>query len=264
MWPTFSFRGDRTVTVVLRNGYFRFEPRAYRSYGVAGEDGEALPFQVPPSLSNMKALGLIPRLRITNESNLNGRMFFREVPIFAEASRGLEFQVGPDLQLRPTTRVQLSLSYTYSRIWRDAAEAGLVVRPAGPLAPGGAGSVATPGGAQERSVFSTVNLSRLRLQYQFDKALFARVIAQYTFEDRDALTDPTTGRPITVRGNPVPARQGGEFLGQFLVQYEPSPGTIVYVGYSRLMSGDALSYRLGRMDPVEDGLFVKLSYLFRM
>jgi hypothetical protein len=62
----------------------------------------------------------------------------------------------------------------------------------------------------------------------------------------------------------VERRRDGEFQGQLLVQYEPSPGTIFYVGFSRLMRGETLSYRLNRFDPVSEGLFVKLSYLFRL
>jgi hypothetical protein len=47
------------------------------------------------------------------------------------------------------------------------------------------------------------------------------------------------------------------------VSYEPSPGTIFFLGYSRLMEGDR-SYRLARMDLMQDGLFLKVSYLFRL
>jgi len=63
-------------------------------------------------------------------------------------------------------------------------------------------------------------------------------------------------------GQEVPALATGEFQGQFLVQYEPSPGTVFYVGFTRLMQGPR-SVRLSRLEPVEEGLFLKLSYLFR-
>ena len=88
-------------------------------------------------------------------------------------------------------------------------------------------------------------------------------MVQYELAERTQLRDPTTKRALLVYGSPVLASSSGEFQGQFLLQYEPSPGTIFYIGYTRLMEGDQ-TYRLNRMDPVEDGLFVKLSYLFRM
>ena len=90
-----------------------------------------------------------------------------------------------------------------------------------------------------------------------------RVIAQYELDQREALKDPTTGKPIAIFGVPQEGGSTGEFQGQLLLQYEPSPGTIFYIGFSRLMQGER-SYRLSTMDPVAEGLFVKLSYLFRM
>jgi hypothetical protein len=48
-----------------------------------------------------------------------------------------------------------------------------------------------------------------------------------------------------------------------LVSYEPSPGTVFYVGYTRQME-DAESFRFREVRAMADGLFVKLSYRFRM
>ena len=262
LWPSLSFRGGRTLTLVFRDGYFRFEPGRYAAYSVQAPDGSEEEFVIPEALSHMKAFGLIPRLRITNAINLNGMFFFREVPIFAEASRGFEVQLGPDLTLKPTTELQLSLKHTYSRIWRRSLGEVTVTQPTSGFA-NGATSVMQTFSRWNSSPYSTVNISRLRVQYQFNRAIFARAVIQYELEDREALTDPTTGYPIMYDGSPVTARESGEFQGQFLVQYEPSPGTIFYIGYTRLMQGDR-SYRLERMDPTEDGLFLKLSYLFRM
>ncbi len=94
------------------------------------------------------------------------------------------------------------------------------------------------------------------------RGLMARLQFQYNLQDRDALKDPTTGLPLLINDEPVAAEKHGSFQGQILLQYEPSPGTIFYVGYSRLMEGEG--YNLRRMDPTADGLFVKLSYLFRI
>jgi hypothetical protein len=235
LMPTFTFRGDRSVPVILRIGYFRFLPEAYEEYGVEAAGGTEEPFAVPGALRNMLAVALLPRLRINDVASLNGRVFLREIPIYAEASRGFEVQLAPTLQLRPTTALALELSHTWSRITRS----------------------------EDRGLFSASHLTRVSAQYQFARSFFGRVLVQYDLTRRDALTDPRTGRPLLVSGEPVSATEGGEFQGQLLLQYEPSPGTIFYVGYSRLERG-ARSLSLARMDPVEDGLFLKLSYLFRM
>lgn len=232
---TWSFRGGRSLTVLLRDGYFRFRPEEYATYEILDGTNQPAPFAIPPALKHMKAVAVFPRLRVTNALQVNGRLFYREIPIFREADRGLELQVGPDITLRPTSAIQLSLSHTYSRIWRR----------------------------RDRTQFSSVNISRLRAQYQFTRALFARAIVQYDLEEQSALRDPTTGRPILVSGSPVDGVNRGDFQGQFLVSYEPSPGTIFFIGYNRLMSGER-TYRLSRLEATADRLFVKLSYLFRM
>ena len=66
----------------------------------------------------MLALGFIPRIRITSDLQVNGRMYYREVPIYVEGARGIEIQIAPNVTLRLTTAAQLSLDYTYSRLWR--------------------------------------------------------------------------------------------------------------------------------------------------
>jgi len=232
--PSLSFRGDRSVSIILRNGYFEFPAESYARYAVEGVGGEAGAFTIPKPLKNMKAVAIMPRLRITNQVSLNGRMYYRELPIYAEASRGLEFLLAPSISLRPTESLFFSLSQTYAEIHRR----------------------------EDDSVFSNALVSRLTSQYQFNKALFARLLVQYDLEDRASLRDPTTGNPILVGGVPASAREEGSIQGQFLLQYQPSPGTIFYIGYSRLMEG-GYSYGFGDKNVAADGLFVKLSYLFR-
>jgi hypothetical protein len=230
-----SFKGDRSVNLVLRDGYFRFRPEDYAHYLVRGSDGDPVPFVVPPALRHMMGVALTPRARVTNQVQLNGRMYFREVPLFQEAARGFEVQIGPDLTVRPNASLQLSLSHTYSQLWRR----------------------------RDNSGFSTVHLSRFRTQYQFNKALFVRMLVQYELEHRGTLRDPTTERPILIDGVEASERNVGEFQGQLLLQYQPSPGTICVVGYTGIMEGER-TYRFTRMDPTQDALFAKLSYLFRL
>jgi len=112
-------------------------------------------------------------------------------------------------------------------------------------------------------VFSTAVVTRLTTQYQFGKDVLARAMIQYNLEERAGLRDPSSGWPILVSGSEAVAREGGTVQGQFLLQYQPSPGTIFYVGYTRMMEGD-YSYGLGGKSPTQEGLFVKLSYLFRV
>ncbi|HSM06144.1 MAG TPA: DUF5916 domain-containing protein [Longimicrobiales bacterium] len=233
--PTVSLRGGRSLTVILRNGYFRFRDEDYTNFGVQNPDGSIGDYETPPSLRNMLAAAFMPRIRINDAFNLNGRAFFRTIPIYLEGARGFEVQLAPSLTVRPTDNLETELAYTWSRIRRT----------------------------EDDSEYSRAQITRAKVQVQLSRSLLVRLIGQYNMEERSALMDPTTGLPITVNGTPVAARDHGDFQGQFLVQFEPSPGTIFYVGYSRFEVGP-WGYSLSAMNPVEDGLFVKLSYLFRL
>ena len=232
--PSFTFRGGRTLMFILRNGYFRFRPEEYVDYETAGDNGEAQPFVVPAALTNMLALGVIPRIRVNGNLQLNGRLYYREIPIYVEGARGLEIQAAPEVTLRFSNAAEVSLNYTYSRLWRH----------------------------RDRSVFSIAHIPSTRTQYQFNKSLLARAVVQYSLEERDALRDPGTERPLLIDGLAQGEAESGRFEGQFLLKYEPSPGTVFFVGYNRLMSGLA-NLRLARMALVGEGLFVKASYLLR-
>jgi hypothetical protein len=232
--PQFTFRGGRALWFILRDGYFRFRPEDYAEYRVVGGSGEPEPFAVRDDLTHMLALGFIPRIRVSGDLQVNGRMYYREVPIYVEGSRGVELQTAPSVTLRLTSAAQLTLDYTYSRLWRT----------------------------RDHTVFSMAHIPRTRLQYQFSKSLLVRGVVQYSLEERDALRDPTTERPILIYGIQQDAAQSGRFEGQFLLKYEPSPGTIFFIGYNRLMRGLA-NLRLSQMDLVGEGLFVKASYLLR-
>ena len=63
--------------------------------------------------------------------------------------------------------------------------------------------------------------------------------------------------------SPARAFKRSGFRGDFLFSYQPNPGTVLFAGYGSTM---AHSNGLGLTDlrRVNDGFFLKLSYLFRM
>jgi hypothetical protein len=233
--PNLYFRGSRLLWTILRVGYFRFQEEDYDGYEVRLPDGSVVPYELPDPLTSMLAVGVLPRFRINNAVTLNGTLFAREVPIYAEGSAGYEFQIGPEIQLSPTAQLQLDLRHTYSRIWRSETD----------------------------RTFSTANISRIKAQYQFTRSFLARVVAQYNLLEQAPLIDPTTGGSILVDGELQEEVDRGVAEAQVLASYEPSPGTIFYLGYSRAMAGTA-TWVMRRLDPVADSFFLKVSYLFRL
>ena len=109
-------------------------------------------------------------------------------------------------------------------------------------------------------------IPRVKTQYQFTRALFLRAIVEYGAQMRRDLVDPFTGRPLLgCSSGDCSARSGSDandFGIETLLSYEPTPGTVFFVGYSRQME-DTGRLRFRDVRPTADGLFAKVSYRFR-
>jgi hypothetical protein len=115
-------------------------------------------------------------------------------------------------------------------------------------------------------------IPRLKLEYQVTRSVFLRAVGEYRAFRRDSLRDVTrTEAPILVRdpsGGPyrrdlAAATTQNSFRGDFLVSYQPAPGTVFFAGYgSSLVDSEAFRFR--GLERVTDNFFLKLSYLFRL
>ena len=109
-------------------------------------------------------------------------------------------------------------------------------------------------------------IPRIKTQYQFNRALFLRAIVEYGAQMRHDLVDPVTGRPLlSCSSGDCSARRGSDandFGIETLISYEPTPGTVFFLGYSRQME-DTGRLRFRDVRPTADGLFAKVSYRFR-
>jgi hypothetical protein len=97
--------------------------------------------------------------------------------------------------------------------------------------------------ASDGSHVYTVDIINTKTTYQFNKHLFVRAIERYDSSRQQVLMD-------------------------YLVSYEPVPGTVAYAGYGTLLDRD--EWNGTEFAPVREnyrtiqrGLFFKLSYLFR-
>lgn len=114
--------------------------------------------------------------------------------------------------------------------------------------------------------YSDATIPRIRAQYQLNRSLFIRGIFEYSSQDRGDLLDPASGRQLESCSDGICSfRTGSErndFSVEGLISYEPSPGTVVFFGYTRLLE-DTEAFRFRGVRTRQDGLFVKISYLFR-
>jgi hypothetical protein len=118
----------------------------------------------------------------------------------------------------------------------------------------------------DHSRLSLQQIPRLKVEYQVSRPLFLRYVGQYTATDQNTLRDPVTGAPLLVRsssGYSLTKRSlTNSFRSDFLFSYRPRPGTVVFAGYGSSMS-EPNAFNFTDLQRVNDGFFVKLSYLFR-
>lgn len=235
----FAFRGNLSVFATWTRSSFDFPVERYQGLATASGD-PYLPaaglFQGLDALSARAFLGRWERIR--GGASLN----WSRQPVFAggapvELAESLGGSV--DLTLLATPALRTELGVRYQRLDR----------------------------VQDGTAYSSALIPRVRMQYQFSRALFLRGVFEYAAQKRGAPADPTTGEPLHTCSD-----QGCTALSGFasndlhlegLLSYEPSPGTVFFLGYSRAME-EVEAFRFQEVRPSADGLFLKLSYRFRL
>ena len=229
-----NLRGGWSVRSNVEREFVRFDRDYYATYQVNGEAG-AEPFRVPDELTGLFSASLTVSTPTFQAANASVSVRRSEVAVFPEASEGRETNVQATLGVRPTASIRLEASQVYSRITR----------------------------ARDGSEFARTVIPRLKLEYQPNRALFFRVVGEYRSQREDALYDPWTGtRGLIVRGTPALGARADGLRLDFLLSYEPTPGTVAFFGYGSSMATDRV-LSLHDLRRQNDGFFVKLAYLFR-
>jgi len=236
--PIATLRGGWSVSASVNVRHQRFEDEQYASYGVV-EGSDTLPFAVPNGLYGLwggEARVSTPNRTVTISATLG----YGAVPIFAEPAAGRQLDASLDVNWRPTPTLRLEGRWVHQRIDR----------------------------ARDGTRFSVANIPRLKLEYQLSRAVFIRYVGQFIAQDRDAVRDPATeaplvyGEDVEVRFGPAAGVSSGDLRNDLLFAYRPGPGTVVYLGYGA--SHEETDASSGNdLTRTADGIFLKLSYLFR-
>jgi hypothetical protein len=235
-----TLRGGWKISVTPDVQLIDFDPRRYASYAVSTADGrDTVPFttsgqQVTSSTALIVNTPQWRRVGATITATAGTEPEFFETGTVRR--RDLEAQV----DIRPSTQLRIGTLLRYQRFIR----------------------------ARDGSLFSTQVVPRLRLEYQFSRALFLRFVGQMESRDRSALRDPATERPLLRRATngsyaPLAARKSLLGRADVLVSYLPSPGTVVYLGYGTGVDATE-TMRPVDVQRTTDGAFVKFSYLYRV
>ncbi len=120
------------------------------------------------------------------------------------------------------------------------------------------------------SVVSIRRIPRVKVEYQLARPVFVRFVGEYDGQWTDDLRDDSrTGLPIFVRDGAGVYQRAVKtyrqiFRADWLFSYQPTPGTVVFAGYSSSLANpedDPIKPRLLR---ASDGWFLKWSYLWRL
>ena len=226
-------RGGWNISGKISDGFARFDPANYTSYTVAGPSG-TMPFELAEGVFGQvsgNATISTPQFRRFDASVTTS---FGQTPIFPEAAQGTVTAVRGTLNLRPTSSIRLSSTFTWTKLARTA----------------------------DKSEFALTMIPRVRLEVQPNRAFFFRVVGEYRSQRQDALMDPATGYPIQVNGVPAPASDLNRLRMDWLVSYEPTPGTVAFLGYGSTQETEPGA--LGQELQLQNNASVlKLAYLFR-
>ena len=236
------FRGGWSLTVNPALASFAFDPARY-----AGR------FVLRPGAGRIDTLAVTPSSRLTTFV-VGGRV---STPIFQRFDASVGGSAGNDVDFVETSRVR-RLDFNASANWRPTDKVRVT------------GSYVSTRLARrsDDEVTTRIRIPRVKLEYQLARSVFVRFVGQYTATAGDPLVrDPRTGLPIYATApsglDPLGRLPVTDFRVDWLFSYRPAPGTVFFAGYgSTLTEDDPLAF--DRLRRVNDGFFVKASYLLRM
>lgn len=227
---TFQLRGGWELNGHAERNFVNFQDSTFAGYTIGSAAG-------PAYLPGNDFSGFTGTVKVTTPTwrQLGATASYGRgrAAIFQEGTTGRGWQLIGGVDLRPASTVRVTATGTVFRLFRF-----------------------------DGSEFARSTIPRLKVEYQPNRALFFRVIGEYRSERRAALQDPLTGGPLFVGGAPQPATEFNGFRLDLLASFEPTPGTVAFLGYGSSLESDR-EFNWSRLERVNDGFFVKLAYQIR-
>jgi hypothetical protein len=243
---------NTSTTAVLRGGWnttfytwtetFKYPPSLYTNYFVERHDAggavlDTIPFTGTDRLTN---LGVNLRVSTPQWSKFSGTADFSggQDDNFDEWSSAYIYYTTVEADWRPTPQVRVNGRYLEQRIHRRS----------------------------DNSLVRLRAIPRLKVEYQVARPIFVRIVTQYDGLQVDSLRDDSrSGNPLLIKTSTgyrrATAINRGGLRADWLFSYQPSPGTVLFLGYGATVASD--EFRPTGLDRTIDGFFVKWSYLFR-
>ncbi|MGH7504326.1 MAG: hypothetical protein ACRELX_01690, partial [Longimicrobiales bacterium] len=225
-------RGGWELSSELQRDFVALDPIDYAGITTSVADG-FVPY-VPLDEVSGPSLRLQASTPTFQSFDANVELRRARVAIFAEGSEGDAWIASAGLSTRPAPWIRLNATGSYQRITR----------------------------ARDDSEFAHAFIPRVLAAVQPSRALLFRVITEYRAERLTALEDAHTGAPLLRDGEPITASDNNGLQVDVLAAWEPSPGTVAYLGYGSTLAGED-GATLGELERLRDGFFLKLAYQFR-
>ena len=218
---------------------FGFDQGLYSRYRILAPTGDTLPF--------------VGTARITNHDYV----FSLTTPQWAKFSGNLLYIGGQDenffewaqanidlvqfaVSVRPSDRARIDGTFAYQDYWRRT----------------------------DHTLVGRNMIPRVKLEYQITRAIFMRLVGEYDLSEHDDLRDETrTFYPLIIGSRLATASRARSLHGDYLFSYQPTPGTVLFLGYGSEADGNPDPTQRFNWQPLrraKDYLFVKYSYLLRM
>jgi hypothetical protein len=192
------------------------------------------PYDAPRELSNLWGDSVSVSTPVFSKWQGTLGAAWYATPIFFEGSEGDAARFTAALNVRPTPNIRIEALAVALRIDRD----------------------------RDGSEFARTIIPRLKVEYQPRRALFFRAVGEWRDERRDVRRDARSGAPLYFNNEPISATEDKILRADWLISYEPTPGTVAFFGYgSTLEAPEGASW--SRVRRSADGFFVKLAYQFR-
>ena len=235
--PSATLRGGWNLSGALTHAYFAFDPVLYSGLTIQRSLGpltDTAAFVVPGPEKDQWGGSFRATTPTYRHFSGTASITESEVPIFREAAPGNSSRIDAALDVRPTTAIRSSLSFSRLTIARKS----------------------------NGSRFSSETIPRVKVEYQVSPPIFLRLVGQYAARSRAPLED-RNGNPILVNGVLDSGSTTNEFSTDWLFSYRPVPGTLVYLGYGSTLE-EPREFRFQDLRRTRDGFFGKISYLFRL
>ena len=239
-----TLRGGWQLGAGVYSEVFGYDPSIYTNYRIV----------VPGAIAGLDTVQFVGRKRIPNQdfilsaatpqgAHLSGNIsvIFGQDENFYEWEQAEILFVNASVSWRPTTQLRVDGTYALQKYNR---------RPTGSL-------------VAERQI------PYVKVEYQVTPSVFVRLVTEYDAQKQDALSDARNNNaPILFYNasngtySPALATTANNLHLQGLFSYQPIPGTVFFVGYGALLD-EPNGLRFSDYNRLNDGFFVKLSWLFR-